>query len=100
MLAKVPLKAMHHVLVFELLVGSVIINDGKQGHFVTEETYDEIVCGRIYVLNLFLKSVFFQNYHLVLKNIPIVLFQQFFVGEVDTQLLQRVISKIFKSKNI
>lgn len=52
------------------------------------------------ILYFLLKPIFFENNHLVFKDVPVVLFQQLLVGKIDAKLLKGVVSKIFKAKDI
>ena len=97
---KIPLETMHHILILELRVWCIIINNRKQGHFITQKADDNIICGWVDVLNLLLKTILLQYNHLILKHITVVLFQQLLVGKIDTQLLKRIIPKILESENI
>ena len=66
---------MHHVLILELRIGSVVVDNRKKRSFVAEETDDVVVCRRSNTFDLSLQSVFFQDHHLVLKNVSIVLLE-------------------------
>jgi len=98
--SEVSLEAVHHILILELLIRGVVVDDGKEGHFIAEEADDEIVGGRVDVSDFLLQSILLQNYHFILKDVSVVLFEQFLIGEVYAQLLQGVVSKVLKPKNI
>ena len=68
--------------------------------FVTEQTDDEIIGWSLDISHLFLKTVFFQYHHLILKDVTIVLLQQFFISEVNAKLLQGIIAKVLKPEDI
>lgn len=66
---------MHHVLIFELGVGSVVVDDGEEWHFVAEKADDVVVGGRVDVLHFFFQSIFFQDDHFVFEDVAVVLFE-------------------------
>jgi len=97
---KISLKPMHHILVFELSIRSIVIDNGKQRPFVTKNRNHIIVGRRINILNLLFKSVFSQNDHFILKDVSVVLFEQLLVGEVYAELFQGVGFEVLEAKDV
>lgn len=79
-----------------------VVDDRKQGDFALgiDESYYLVIGGGVDSLYFLLQSVFFENFHLIFKNVLVVLFEEFFIGKIDAKLFEGVLIKVFEPKYI
>lgn len=90
---------MNDVLIFKLRKGHIVYYR-EEGEFSTNKSDERLIRGSSQADNLFFKSVFFEDSHLVLKNVMIVESKEPFIGKVDAKLFEAIVVKILKAKDI